>query len=260
MERTRKLADTAMLAGELMLKAGADIYRVEDTMSRILDRETTWSHEVVALPTAIYLTVVTENEKGKDKDALSVVKRVDSTSINLNTIYEVNHISRKLCMDKISVDEAYERMVKLTKKPVYPEYVEYICYVFVATGFLIMFDGNLNEFLLTAIASTVLSLVNYTTKKIGFNDMCVYAATSFVMVVTALFGAKYLFNNVSVDLVIISALMCLVPGVKCTTAIKDTLNGDYSSGGSRMLEAIIISLAVSTGTGAAMLLFGGILR
>ena len=55
-------------------------------------------------------------------------------------------------------------------------------------------------------------------------------------------------------------MMCLVPGVKCTTAIKDTLNGDYSSGGSRMLEAIIISLAVSTGTGAAMLLFGGILR
>ena len=53
MERTRKLADTAMFAGELMLRAGADIYRVEDTMSRILDRETTWSHEVVALPTAI---------------------------------------------------------------------------------------------------------------------------------------------------------------------------------------------------------------
>ena len=77
MERTRKLADTAMLAGELMLKSGADIYRVEDTMSRILDRATTWSHEVVALPTAIYLTVVTENEKGRDKDALSVVKRVD---------------------------------------------------------------------------------------------------------------------------------------------------------------------------------------
>ena len=92
MERTRKLADTAMFAGELMLRAGADIYRVEDTMIRILDRETTWSHEVVALPTAIYLTVVVENEKGKEKDALSLVKRIDSTTINLNTIYAVNHI------------------------------------------------------------------------------------------------------------------------------------------------------------------------
>lgn len=260
MERTRKLADTAMFAGELMLRAGADIYRVEDTMSRILDRETTWSHEVVALPTAIYLTLVTENEKGKEKDALSLVKRIDSTSINLNTIYAVNHISRKLCLGQIDVDEAYERMVKLTKKPLYPEYFEYICYVFVSTGFLIMFDGNINEFILTAIAGTVLSLVKYTTKKWGFNDICINAATSFMIVVTALLGAKYLFKNVSVDLVIISPLMCLVPGVKCTTAIKDTLNGDYNSGGTRMLEAIIISLAVATGTGAAMALMGGILR
>ena len=151
-------------------------------------------------------------------------------------------------------------MVKLTKKPLYPEYLEYICYIFVSTGFLIMFDGNINELILTAIAATVLSLVKYTTKKWGFNDICINAATSFMIVVTAVLGAKYLFKNVSVDLVIISPIMCLVPGVKCTTAIKDTLNGDYNSGGTRMLEAIIISLAVATGTGVAMALMGGILR
>ena len=32
------------------------------------------------------------------------------------------------------------------------------------------------------------------------------------------------------DIVIISAVMPLVPGVIFTTAVRDTLNGDYSSG------------------------------
>ena len=35
----------------------------------------------------------------------------------------------------------------------------------------------------------------------------------------------------------------------------DTLNGDYSSGAARMLEAIVTALAVAAGVGASMALF-----
>lgn len=54
---------------------------------------------------------------------------------------------------------------------------------------------------------------------------------------------------------IVSSIMPLVPGVIFTTAVRDTLNGDYSSGAARMLEAAVVALAVAAGVGASMALF-----
>ena len=43
-------------------------------------------------------------------------------------------------------------------------------------------------------------------------------------------------KEINMDTVIISAIMPLVPGVAITNAIRDTLQGDYLSGGARVLE------------------------
>ena len=48
----------------------------------------------------------------------------------------------------------------------------------------------------------------------------------------------------------------MVPGVTFTAAIRDTLNGDYSSGVARIAEAIVVALGVASGVGAAMVVFG----
>ena len=65
------------------------------------------------------------------------------------------------------------------------------------------------------------------------------------------------------DYIIVSAVMPLVPGVTFTTAIRDTLNGDYAAGSARILEAIVVGLAVAFGVGAGLVaarsLEGGLL-
>ncbi len=256
MENIRRLADTAMLAGELMLRSGADIYRVEDTMNRILDRDNTWWHEVVALPTALYLTVVIDRENSDKKETMSIVKRVESAGINLNTIYRVNHISRQLCLDKIGLEEAYEKLHSLDEFSEYPDWYEYLAYIFISHGFLIMMHGSFLQFILTSLAAMMMSITKYITTKKGFNAISINAASTFVMVVSALLFSKHIFAGLNTDVVIISCLVPLVPGVKCTTAVKDVLNGNYTSGMSRILEALVIALAVATGAGVAIALMG----
>ena len=75
------------------------------------------------------------------------------------------------------------------------------------------------------------------------------------MGLSALVMNRWLFPGSNTDIVIISAIMPLLPGVIFTTAVRDTLNGDYSSGAARMLEAIVTALAVAAGVGASMALF-----
>ena len=60
----------------------------------------------------------------------------------------------------------------------------------------------------------------------------------------------------NMDTVIISGIMPLVPGVAITNAIRDTLRGDYISGGARALEAFVTAAAVAIGAGAGIALTG----
>ena len=62
----------------------------------------------------------------------------------------------------------------------------------------------------------------------------------------------------NLDIVIISSLMPLVPGVAITNAIRDTLRGDYISGGARILEAFLTAAAIGLGAGTGMIFVGGI--
>ena len=56
---------------------------------------------------------------------------------------------------------------------------------------------------------------------------------------------------IDLDMVIIGGIMPIVPGVVFTTAMRDTLNGDYTSGASRILEAAVIAIAVAVGVALA---------
>lgn len=52
--------------------------------------------------------------------------------------------------------------------------------------------------------------------------------------------------------------MPLVPGVAITNAIRDTLQGDYLSGGARVLEAFLKAASIALGVGIGMALFGAV--
>lgn len=69
---TQLLMDTAMLAGELLLRSGAETYRVEDTMQHILNHtEHLEIAEILVLLTGISATV-----KVADEETVTVIKRV----------------------------------------------------------------------------------------------------------------------------------------------------------------------------------------
>ena len=59
------------------------------------------------------------------------------------------------------------------------------------------------------------------------------------------------------DIVIISSIMLLVPGLAITNAIRDSINGDVVSGLARATEAIFIAVAIAVGSGLVFSFIGG---
>ena len=82
--------------------------------------------------------------------------------------------------------------------------------------------------------------------------------SSMGIAVLAIAMKTYAIQTINMDTVIISAIMPLVPGVAITNAIRDTLQGDYLSGGARVLEAFLKAASIALGVGIGMAIFGAV--
>ena len=75
-------------------------------------------------------------------------------------------------------------------------------------------------------------------------------AAAFLMALFA-YGISALGIIPNVDSSVIGTLMLLVPGLLFTNAMRDIIFGDTNSGVNRVVEALLIAVAVALGTGAA---------
>ncbi|MBQ8559295.1 MAG: threonine/serine exporter family protein [Tyzzerella sp.] len=244
------LMDTAVLAGEIMLCSGAETYRVEDTMCHILKTSECESIEAFALMTGIVTTI---NDETMDQP-ITTVKTINERSTNLNNIIKVNEISRRYCGGKISLEEAYEQL-KCVKEKQYSRAVFNIATAAIATGFAMMFGGSVIDVMAATMVGFWLAACIMLGKMIRINSIFVdiFSCAGIAMITMAV--KTFLVPTLNMDIVIVSAIMPIVPGVAITNAIRDTLQGDYLSGCARILEAFLKAASIAIGAGIGMALF-----
>lgn len=249
------LMETAALAGEIMLVSGAEIYRVEDTMCRMLalagdPAEPGFRNaEVVATVTGIFATL-----NPADAQVLTIVRRISHRATNLNRIYLVNHVSRNLCAGTLTVEQAYEELERIRDSRLYSGRKKHMAAVGVAVFFAVLLGGNGWDALAAAVTGVCLAAAGALGQRFGLNDFCLNAFSAFAIACCAM-GLECLGPWFHREAVITASIMPLVPGVVFTTAIRDTLNGDYASGMARILEAVVVALAVAAGVGGGITVF-----
>lgn len=250
----KMLADTAMLAGEIMLCSGAETYRVEDTMNHILKTSNIESTQAIAMMTGLLVTL---NDSSMPQP-VTLMRRVSERSTNISNIMRVNDISRRYCEGKISLEEAYKEL-QLAKGKQYKRTLYNLATVGIAVGFTIMFGGSLRDVIAATIVGSALACVITLGKIMKVNSIIINVLSGMGISMLAVVIQKYLLHDIATDIVIVGSIMPIVPGVAITNAIRDTLQGDYLSGSARILEALLTAIAIAVGAGLGMLLTGGVL-
>ena len=248
------LANTAMLAGEIMLCSGAETYRVEDTMYHILKTSNIESTQVIAMMTGL---VVTLNDPGFEQP-VTMMRRVSERSTNVSNIVKVNDISRRYCEGKISLEEAYEEL-KHAKGKQYNRLLYNLATIGIAVGFVMMFGGSLHDIIAAAVVGAVLAGVMTIGKIAKLSSVLVHVLSGLGIAMLTVVIQRVLFADLSVNIVIASSIMPIVPGVAITNAIRDTIQGDYLSGCARILEAFLVAMAIAVGAGLGLLIVGGVI-
>lgn len=245
--------DTATMAGKLMLQNGAEIYRVEDTIQRMLAVSGLKTAEAYVTSTGIMVTL-----DDPELDSMTVIKRISSRGTDLNAISMVNDISRKFCEGQMTLKEAFHDLNHLDARQ-YRNFQQELGVIGVAAFFAPVFGGTLWDTLAAGIAGVLIVLVQRIVKHMEINAFMENVFCSIALAAGAVIMSWIPNLGISVETVIISAIMPIVPGASFTIAIRDTLQGDYVAGGAKALEALVKVAAIVLGAGFGMILTGGIL-
>lgn len=241
------LADTALLAGELMLQSGAETYRVEETITRILKTSGQARTEAIAYATGIMMTL-----DGEDSGVISMVVRIGDRDTNLGQVSEVNNISRAYCDGKLSLEEANRRLKAIRGVKRYPDWAVVLCAIVTSAGFTLLLGGGVYDCLFSAIYGVLQVVFMFMNRKIRINRFILNVITAFF--VAFMTEALVILSKLPInqELLIAGSIMPMLPGVALTNALRDTLQGDYMSGTVRTIEAFMVAISIGIGIGAGL--------
>lgn len=251
----RLLVDTAVLAGEIMLKNGGETYLVEETIEKILKTQ-----QMKHIEASVMTTSITATMSDPDIDPITVVRRIRSRETNLSKVYLVHELVIKFCNNEITLEDTFKKLKEIIVYKPYKKWLENISLALISPLFIIMLNGKYLDTIIALVCGIILVLITYLGKRIETNIFINNLLSTTVISIVAVISNRLFGTNI--DLVIIGTIMPLVPGVAITNATMDTLNGDYVSGIAKILEAVVkavsIALGVGIGIGIMNLILGGI--
>jgi len=250
--KSKQILHFAVRAGEIMLQSGAETYRVEDTISRILKSHSFHTVETFVIPTCIITTIDHDNI-----ELTTFIKRIKNRSTRLDKIALINTLSRQYVANKISTLDALREVEKIDTKPSYRP-VTIIGATGISSGFFsLMVGGNYIDFFPALIIGFLIALIKIWLENKRVTSYLIYFITGFIIGISVVV-TTWLIPSLNVDPVVIGSIMPLVPGVTFTNAIRDMIGDELISGLSKGAEALFIAVSIAAGVGIAMNIFSSI--
>ena len=239
------LLDLVSDLGYELAMSGAETSRVEETITRVLSTYGVGS-EVFAIPNYFLITIQTE-----DGTPITRMRRIGYHGNDLYGVELFSDLSRKLCQHHPQLHDAMLWLEDTkNKKAVFTFPVLLLGYFLGAFGFGIFLGGSFPDGICAGLCGIVAGTVSTIAVRQNANPFFHTIAASFFMALLAYgFGAFGVAPNA--DAVTIGALMILVPGLLFTNAMRDIIYGDTNSGINRIVQVLLVAVALALGTATA---------
>ncbi len=250
----RRLIKLATWAGQIILESGGEIYRVEETITKILKSYRVKDAESFVTPTGIMVSLT-----GHDGDVISIIHRVSKSTVDLEKVSLINALSRKLSVELLSMDDLEEALKEISSKEPYHIPFQLFLAALCGFSFTMLFGGTLLDASIALFIGIAVRLLQLGTREIKLNAIFNNIIGGALVATLASLSVMIFREKAHLDLIIVGSIMLLVPGIAFTNAIRDTLMGDYLSGVSKGMEAFLIAVGIAIGAGTALSIMGGVL-
>lgn len=277
MEQSRRALELVTRIGEVLLKNGGEIFRVQQTMQLVAKAYGIPGFQVYVLANGLFVSMQEEGRTitrpvesgdaagqeylfGQEHLAsqarlASQVRYVPLSSVHLGRVAAVNNLSREIVAQKYTVEEASQKIEQIDKLPFTSNAVQTLMSGLGAGAFCILFGGSLLDSAAAFLSGLVLWIFVLFLTARGANKIMVnILASALVTAMGVLFFHLFSFGD-SMDMIVIGSIVPLLPGVPLTNSIRDYLNGDYLSGTIRMIDAVLVACCIALGVGIVLRVF-----
>jgi len=239
----------ATFCGQLLLESGAEIYRVEETVTLILSSNQLTDVSVLAFPTGFFYSFRDENDA-----PIGEVVRTKVRTTDLGRVSRVNAISRDITTGAITAEDALPLLEQEKKRPARPVYMDLLASAISASGLSVLFGANVFDFLgafLCGVTESALGLL-FGRDNVSKSIYLMVSGALCAVIASLLVFLSPLFNRTPI---IVGAIMPLLPGLAITNAIRDTVTGDLVSGMARLADALLQAVALAAGVAVVLALW-----
>ena len=239
------LLDLATDLGYELAMNGAETFRVEESISRVLAAYGVHS-EVFSIPNYLIVSIITGDGK-----PITRMRRIGPHGNDLDAVEKLSGLSRAYCNRRPDPKEGVKWLDLVhAQKLRYSTFMYYAGNFLGASGFSMLFGGSWTDAICSGICGMLVGFVNKMLDARKANQFFRTIASAFIMAVLSYaMGSIGLTNNP--DAVSIGALMLLVPGLLFTNAMRDIIYGDTNSGINRVVQVFLIGAAIVLGTATA---------
>lgn len=249
-ENPAYIVECALDVGEAMLRTGAEILRVEDTIMRIC---TAYGGGIVDVFTILSLIILSwTTSEGK---TYTQTRRIYSYGADLKKLEELNALSRYICTDKPScskITECVNEIMCSNKKGISKRKLAGC--VLETGAFAVFFGGAVYDGFAAAIVGFILYFWDYFFAA-GSRNRVVYSLLESTVAGILCLITVWIGIGQDIDKVMIGSIMLLIPGVNLMNSLRDMMCGDIITGILRLAEALMIAVAIAAGFGLALMIY-----
>jgi uncharacterized membrane protein YjjP (DUF1212 family) len=242
-----KITRAIIKAAVLMLEFGAESILVEQTAQRLGKALGVNSVEMSLIPSAIVLTTLYHNQ------SITTTRRVHHKPINMSIVCDVQQMVIEMERTKHDANFVMSN-IKNIKPNHYNRWLVVFMVGFACASFSNLQHGDLAAFFITFAVASFAMFVRQELNKKRFVMMITFGITSFIA--TTLASLVLLLNiSATPNIILASSVLLLVPGVPFVNSFLDSFKGYLSMGWGRWLQAILLTIASSSGIVLAMSIF-----
>ena len=231
----------AMDIGERLLICGAEVSRVEDTITRICRAYGAQRVDVFTITSSIVVSAW-----GEGNVPFTQTRRVTGLSTDLHALSELNDLSRRICAEHPGSESVAAELRRIDARPRYNFRWQLFIWALVSSSFSIFFGGTWRDAIASAVIGILLKLLQTGIGMLKVNSLLSTLICSVAGGISAYWAvALNLADNAG--FISIGNIMLLIPGIALTNSIRDMFSGDTISGLLRFTEALILSIFIAWG-------------
>ena len=222
--------------GELLMASGAEVNRVEDTLTRMGKAYGASHMNVFVITTSIVITMIFPD--GTERTQTRRIRNGGSTDFTL--LEDLNALSRRCCRQPLPIEDLKEQLEAIRSEP----HSDFLYYAGNVVG-----AGSFTASILGLLVSAMRKRLGKITPTPVIDNFVGSFLTGCL-----LGGTVRALPFLHMDAIMIGEVMLFVPGIAMTNAVRDVLSGDTMAGMMRLLESLLWTVALACGFMASLAL------